>query len=144
MREYLRRSAHKALRYTYPRFLLVGALGGVVNVLVFQLCLSGVGLSLTHSSVAGSYVSYAAKILTIKTWVFTSGKHQYFAWQLPADLVLKLVWNALFAVPFLLHWFVEYWGLPPAAGQVLAGWIVGIQNYLLYRLLIFSHPGIRS
>jgi putative flippase GtrA len=126
------------LRFKVVRYGIVGGTGGVASWLLFLL-LTSVGMWYLYASSIAGWLTYALSFVLHKLWTFESKELYTTAWQLPAHLFLKLVWNALVVTPLFLYCLVEYLGWNALVAQPVAGACIGcVQNFLICTYVIFN------
>jgi len=125
------------LRITLVRYALVGGVSLGCNVALFSLFYV-FGVWYVYASTVANWGVYFLNFSLHKFWTFEDKGIYKTAWQLPAHLSLKLLWNALIAAPALVYALVEYSQISPVYGQFAAGLIIGAQNFLVCRYIIFS------
>lgn len=126
------------LRFKSVRYGIVGGGGGCASFLLYASLVHG-GVWYLYASPISSWVTYVLSFTLQKTWTFESKEVYTAAWQLPAHLCLKLVWNALFVTPLLLYVLVEYWEWNTLLAQPVAGVSIGFfQNFLICKHVIFG------
>ena len=123
------------LRSVEARYVLVGGISFALNFVVFSALLFS-GLWYVYSTVIAGTLVWMFNFPMHKGWTFGDWNLKRAPLQGTAHFCLKL-WNTYLADPFLLYYFVEAWLWHPLLGKVAIGVMLGAQNFLLCRYVIF-------
>lgn len=138
--EFLSRSLRKLCSYRDVRYVIVGGGSFALNYAIFSALLAS-GLWYFYATMVAGTLVWMANFPLHKTWTFDD-RRVGIAWPLQTVPHFSLkVWNTYLADPFILYYLAEEWLWHPLIGKVAAGVILGAQNYMLCRFLIFrSRP----
>ncbi len=130
-----------ALSLREVRYLLVGAASGILNFAVFYLCFRVVGLWYVYATMLAGSTAWLLNFPLHKFWTFSDERKGVLPLQGVAHFMLK-IWNTYLCDPLLLYALVEYLGFLPEWAKITVGLLLGAQNYLLCRYLIFRRPAV--
>jgi putative flippase GtrA len=136
---FLRQLAEKVLGYTWLRYVLVGGMSFFINFAIFYLCHKQLGWWYVYATIVAGSVAWMVNFPLHKFWTFEDYRKKAARTQVPAHLTLKL-FNTYAWDPLLLYTLVEGVGVPPLWGKVFVGSLLGAQNYVLCRYVIFRRP----
>ncbi len=126
----------KITQYTIIRYLVGGGTSAVVNLTVFYLLNSVIKVHYITSSVIAFVVAFFVSLTFHKFWTFrdhsTENMHiQGFYYLLSSIFGLGL--NTL-----ILYICVDYFGLLPLLGQIIAGGLTACCTFFISKYLIFK------
>lgn len=126
----------KITQYTIIRYLVGGGTSAVVNLTVFYLLNSVIKVHYITSSVIAFVVAFFVSLTFHKFWTFrdhsTENIHiQGFYYLLSSIFGLGL--NTL-----ILYICVDYFGLLPLLGQIIAGGLTACCTFFISKYLIFK------
>ncbi len=132
----LRRLVEWLWSYVWIRYVIIGGMSFALNYAIFSaLVVSGVWY--VYATMAAGTLVWMVNFPLHKVWTFDDRR---LGIALPLQTVphfaLK-VWNTYLADPFILYYLAEQWLWHPLIGKVAVGVILGAQNYMLCRYLIF-------
>lgn len=139
MKLVLNKKAAAVLASREVRYLLVGAASGLLNFLVFYLCFRLLGLWYVYATVLAGSIAWLLNFPLHKFWTFGDDRRSAMPLQGAAHFSLKM-WNTYLLDPLLLYGMVEYLSVLPEFAKIAVGLLLGIQNYLLCRFVIFRRP----
>ena len=135
----LRKKVTAALSSREVRYLLVGGVSGILNFAIFYLCFRILGFWYVYATMLAGSVAWLLNFPLHKFWTFSDERKGVLPLQGAAHFTLKL-WNTYLWDPFLLYGLVEYLGFLPEWAKIAVGLLLGMQNYLLCRFVIFRRP----
>jgi putative flippase GtrA len=126
----------KATQYTIVRYLVGGSTSAIVNLAIFYILNSVIGVHYIVSSVVAFVVAFFVSLAFHKFWTFrdhsTENIHiQGFMYFLSSIFGLGL--NTL-----ILYLCVDYFGLLPLLGQIIAGGLTACCTFFISKHLIFN------
>lgn len=119
------------------RYVLVGGASFFVNFALFWLCHRQFGMWYVYATILAGTCAWVVNFPLHKFWTFEDYRRESTRVQAPAHFTLKLL-NTYVSDPFLLFLLVEKFNVSPLWGKVVVGAVLGLQNYLLCRYLIFN------
>lgn len=132
----------KIAGYTIIRYLIGGSTSAAVNLTIFYLLNSVSGVHYITSSVIAFVVAFFVSLTFHKFWTFqdhsTENMHiQGFFYLLSSLFGLSL--NTL-----ILYICVDYFGLLPLVGQIIAGGLTACCTFFISKYLIFKKTDKQS
>lgn len=128
-----------ALSFVTVRYIIAGGTSFLVNFATFYACHRFLGLWYVYATIVAGTVAWVVNFPLHKLWTFGDFRRGATKVQAPAHFALKLL-NTYCSDPFLLYACVEWIELSPEAGKFVVGGLLGLQNYVVCRYLIFRRP----
>lgn len=132
----LRRLVEWLCSYMWIRYVIIGGMSFALNYAIFSALLVS-GLWYVYATMVAGTLVWMVNFPLHKTWTFGDRRLGIaLSLQSVPHFGLK-IWNTYLADPFLLYYLAEQWLWHPLIGKIAVGVILGAQNYVLCRYLIF-------
>lgn len=125
-----------ALSHIPIRYLIAGGASFLVNFAIFYLCHRLAGMWYVYATIVAGTCAWMLNFPLHKLWTFGDYRRGAIRLQAPAHFLLKLL-NTYASDPLLLYLLVEYLGISPLWAKAFIGAMLGLQNYVLCRYVIF-------
>jgi len=122
------------LRRQFQRYLIVGALGTGVHLVILALCVEWLGMGATGGAVAGFIGALLVSYILNHRWAFDSSRaHTSSLWRYALVSVSGLALNT--AMVSAMVNYLQWWYF---TAQLSVIWIVPISNFILNRYWTFG------
>ena len=118
------------------RFLIAGGLATTVSTTVLHISVAIFHLWYVLGSVLGFFAGFFISFTLQKYWTFRDSRGSD-VMKKQAAMYFVLLGVNLASNTLFVFIGVEYGHLPPVAAQILTSLIIAVQNFLVYRFIIF-------
>lgn len=129
-------------RLTIAKFLISGGLAAVVDLLVLHILTAWVGLWYLFSSIIAFFVAFGVSFSLQKFWTFRDSSINWLGGQMGLYLAVSFFNVSLNTILMLV--FVSGSGLHYLLSQIIAGFIVAVGSFFLYRNFVFGEGVING
>ncbi len=118
------------------KYGFAGGLATAVDLVALYIFHELWGLSIIVATTAAFLVAFLISFSLQKYWTFRDKSQDRLAGQLTIYLANGLI--GLYLNGFLMHILVENFGLWYLGSQILVNLLIAVQNYLVYRFIVFK------
>jgi len=130
------------LRRIILKFIISGGLAAIVNLGTFSILMTRTGLHYITASIAAFSAAALVSFCLQKFWTFENMSLEEVHIQFP--LFIAIVSTNLAINTLLVYSFVNFAGLGHFISQMLAGILVAVESFFVFRHIIFKHKTAAS
>ena len=119
------------------KYIVSGGSAACVNLGVLYLLTEYAGVHYLQSAILSFIAAFFVSFLLQKFWTFNNSEKEQMHLQMVAYLAVSLVNLGIYTLMFYL--LVEYLHLWYFLSAILAGGLIAVSSFFIYRHLIFKH-----